>query len=293
MMLDRDVVAVSPIQRLPRALQAAGRLGRWTRKPSRKGTGFVQPLEPHEHWHIDVAYINICGTFYYLCSVLDGYSRVHRPLGDPRVDDRGRRGDHPAAGPREVPRRPAADHLRQRPAVHRPRTSRSSSACGMTHVRTSPYYPQSNGKLERWHETLKGECIRPGHAARLEDARRLVARFVEHYNTVRLHSAIGYVTPADKLAGPGGRRSSPSATAASTRPASDAASSARKPASRTPRDPSPHLPQPATYPLGDPRKPDHHPSRPLPSSVSSTPDRLLHAEPIHSHLPVLRHRRAA
>jgi hypothetical protein len=35
----------------------------------------------------------------------------------------------------------------------------------------------------------------------LEDARRLVGQFLRHYNTVRLHSAIGYVTPADKLAG--------------------------------------------------------------------------------------------
>src|SRR5216684_5192462 len=33
---------------------------------------------------------------------------------------------------------------------------------GTTHVRTSPYYPQSNGKIERWHKSLKGECIRPG-----------------------------------------------------------------------------------------------------------------------------------
>jgi transposase InsO family protein len=33
---------------------------------------------------------------------------------------------------------------------------------GMTHVRTSPGYPQSNGKLERWHKSLKSECIRPG-----------------------------------------------------------------------------------------------------------------------------------
>jgi len=31
--------------------------------------------------------------------------------------------------------------------------------CGMTHVRTSPYYPQSNGKIERWHKSLKSECI--------------------------------------------------------------------------------------------------------------------------------------
>jgi putative transposase len=73
--------------------------------------------------------------------------------------------------------------------------------CGMTHVKTSPYYPQSNGKIERWHKTLKGECIRVKVPLSLEDARRLVAEFVAHYNEVRLHSAIGYVTPADKMAG--------------------------------------------------------------------------------------------
>ena len=72
---------------------------------------------------------------------------------------------------------------------------------GMTHVRTSPYYPQSNSKLERWHKSLKSECIRPGVPLTPEDARRLIERYVEHYNTVRLHSAIGFVTPADMLAG--------------------------------------------------------------------------------------------
>src|SRR6476646_11868424 len=72
---------------------------------------------------------------------------------------------------------------------------------GMTHVRTSPYYPQSNGKMERWFKTLKGECIRVKTPLSVEDARRLVAEFVAHYNTVRLHSAIAYITPADKLAG--------------------------------------------------------------------------------------------
>ena len=70
---------------------------------------------------------------------------------------------------------------------------------GMTHVRTSPHYPQSNGKIERWHKSLKGECIRPGTPLSLEDARRL--GYVEHYNKVRLNSAIGYITPKDMLAG--------------------------------------------------------------------------------------------
>ena len=72
---------------------------------------------------------------------------------------------------------------------------------GMTHVRTSPYHPQSNGKLERWHRSLKSECIRPGTPPSQEDAERLIQQYVDHYNNVRLHSAIGYVTPMDMLAG--------------------------------------------------------------------------------------------
>jgi Transposase and inactivated derivatives len=72
---------------------------------------------------------------------------------------------------------------------------------GMTHVRTSPYYPQSNGKIELRHKSLKGECIRPGTPLSLDDARRLVKGYVEHYNNVRLSSAIGYITPKDILAG--------------------------------------------------------------------------------------------
>jgi hypothetical protein len=68
-------------------------------------------------------------------------------------------------------------------------------------VKTSPYYPQSNGKIERWHQTLKGDCIRVKTPLSLDDARRIMADYVEHYNNVRLHGAIAYVTPKDKLAG--------------------------------------------------------------------------------------------
>jgi len=69
------------------------------------------------------------------------------------------------------------------------------------HVKTSPYYPQSNGKIERWHGTLKSECIRPGTPLSLHDARRIVGQWIGHYNTVRLHSAIDYIAPKDKLEG--------------------------------------------------------------------------------------------
>ncbi len=74
MMLDADVVAVSPSS-VWRVLHDAGLLKRWNDKGSKKGTGFRQPLRPHEHWHVDISYLNVCGTFYYLCSVLDGCSR--------------------------------------------------------------------------------------------------------------------------------------------------------------------------------------------------------------------------
>src|SRR3954463_14387625 len=73
MMLDADIVAVSPTS-VWRVLGQAGLLSKWHGKPSKKGTGLEQPLAVHQHWHIDVSYIDISGTFYYLCSILDGCS---------------------------------------------------------------------------------------------------------------------------------------------------------------------------------------------------------------------------
>lgn len=200
MMLDRDVAAASPAS-VYRVLKAAGVLSRWNRKASKKGTGFVQPLAPHEHWHVDISYINVAGTFYYLCSVLDGASRfiVHWEIREAM---------------KELDVEIVLQAARERFAGVTPRIISDNGpqfiardfqtfirVCGMTHVRTSPYYPQSNGKLERYHRSLKEEGIRPGTPLNLEDARRLVGRYVEHYNDVRLHSAIGYVTPRDRLEG--------------------------------------------------------------------------------------------
>lgn len=200
MMLDRDIVAASPSS-VYRVLRDAGVLRRWKPKPSKKGTGFVQPRGPHDHWHVDISYLNLGGTFYYLCSVLDGCSRyvvhweIRESMKEPEVEiilQRARE-KFPGAAPRII-----SDNGPQFIAKDFKEFIR---ICGMTHVRTSPYYPQSNGKLERWHRSIKGECIRPGTPLTVEDARRLVDGYVTHYNEVRLHSAIGYVTPKDKLEG--------------------------------------------------------------------------------------------
>lgn len=200
MMLDDDVVAVSPSTTY-RVLRAAGRLERWNQAPSRKGSGFVQPLLPNEHWHIDVAHLNIAGTFYYLCTILDGYSRavvhweIREAMREPDVEIIVQRARElvPEARPRII-----SDNGPQFVARDFKLFLRIA---GMEHVRTSPYYPQSNGKIERWHRTLKTNAIRSRAPSSLEEARSVVAQFVEHYNTVRLHGAIGFVTPHDKLMG--------------------------------------------------------------------------------------------
>jgi transposase InsO family protein len=200
MMMDADIVAVSPSS-VYRVLTDAGLLQRWNRKPSKKGTGFQQPLKPHEHWHIDISYINICGTFYYLCSILDGFSRyiVHWEIreamkeSDVEIILQRAREKFPDARPRII-----SDNGPQFIAKDFKEFIRIS---GMTHVKTSPYYPQSNGKLERYHRTIKGTCIRVNSPLSMSDAQRLVTDFVDHYNNRRLHSAIGYITPKDKLEG--------------------------------------------------------------------------------------------
>ena len=200
MLMDADLVAASPAT-VYRVLKQAGCFERWNKLESRKGQGFQQPLAPHEHWHIDISYVNVCGTFYYLISVLDGCSRyiVHGELresmkeADVEVVLQRAREAFPEARPRII-----SDNGPQFIAKDFKEFIRIS---GMTHVRTSPYYPQSNGKLERWHGSLKRECIRPTAPASLDEARRRVAQYVEHYNHVRLNAAIGYLTPADKLNG--------------------------------------------------------------------------------------------
>jgi transposase InsO family protein len=200
MMLDADVVAASPAT-VYRVLKKAGLLDRWNGKRSKKGTGFHQPTRLHEHWHIDIAYLNVAGTFYYLCLVLDGFSRkvVHWDVREAMTEqdiecilERARE-KFPGAQPRIISDNGPQFISRDFKAYIR--------LTGMTHVRTSPYYPQSNGKLERLNKTIKVEAIRVRNPGSLDEARNVVEEFVGHYNSVRLHSAIGFITPDDKAAG--------------------------------------------------------------------------------------------
>ncbi len=199
MMIDADVAYLSPAT-VYRILSTNGVLGR-PPKPSMKGTGFKQPKAPHSHWHIDFTYLNLSGTFHFLCAILDGYSRAilswdiapTMTSEDAQIVLQRAREAYPDARPKVI-----SDNGKQ--FVGREFTSLLKTA-SFTQATTSPYYPQSNGKLERFNGSLKNECIYPTTPLNLEDAKRVVSAYVDHYNNVRLHSAIGYVPPAAVLEG--------------------------------------------------------------------------------------------
>jgi len=160
MMMDADVVAASPAT-VYRVLKSAGLMSRWNNKPTTKGTGFVQPLQPHEHWHVDLAYVNICGTFYYLCSVLDGCSRFIIQS--------------------EV------------------RESMKESDVEIVLQKAREKFPDAKPRIitdngSQFIAKDFKEFIRLSGMSQIE-------KFIEHYNHQRLHSSIGYVTPADRLSG--------------------------------------------------------------------------------------------
>jgi len=67
---------------------------------------------------------------------------------------------------------------------------------GMQHVRGARYHPQTQGKIERWHQTLKNRILLENYYLP-GDLEQQIGAFVEHYNHVRYHESVNNVTPAD------------------------------------------------------------------------------------------------
>ena len=202
MMLDADVVACQPGQRLPRAQgrRAAGPAQRPS--PPRRAPASCSRLQPHEHWHVDVSYLNIAGTFYYLCSLLDGCSRyiVHWEIRETMTEAdvetiiQRAREKFPGETPRII-----SDNGPQFIAKDFKEFIR---ICGMTHVQDLALLPAEQRQDRTLAQDPQGRLHpRQVRRCRWRTPAASSADYVEHYNTVRLHSAIGYVTPKDKLEG--------------------------------------------------------------------------------------------
>ena len=199
--LDANEFACSPTS-VYRVLSRAGLLSKWKQKKnSSKGNGFIQPLMPHEHWHTDIKYINFKGTFLFFISILDGYSRyiIHHELRTAMTE----------YDVEMVLQRAMEKYPDKKPRLITDNGSQYISKnfqiylkeLGLQHVKTSPSYPQSNGKMERFHRSLEEECVRTTSMINMEDARKEIAKYVDHYNKHRLHSALFYLRPVDFLSG--------------------------------------------------------------------------------------------
>ncbi len=200
MMLDDNIAAVSPSTTY-RILKDEELLNHWQPTGTVKKKGFDQPQQVHQHWHIDISFVNILSTFCFLISILDGWSRyvVHHELrtnmteADVEITIERAREKFPNVNPRII-----SDNGPQFISKEFKQYLRS---CQLEHVFTSPYHPQSNGKLERFYRTIKSEQIRKNSYLSLADARKQIEQYIIYYNTIRLHSAIFYLTPEDVLLG--------------------------------------------------------------------------------------------
>jgi len=200
-MLDLNIAAVHPSS-VYRILKKAGLLNKWnTSKRNLKGTGFKQPDYPHKHWHVDIKYLNFNGTFLFLISVLDGYTRfvLHHEVRhtmneyDVQLTIQKAKEKFPLARPRII-----TDNGSQFISKEFKQFIKDAE---FTHVKTSVNYPQANGKIERYHRTISEECLRLKSPANLEDFKIYIEDYINFYNTKRLHASLNYLTPEDYLLG--------------------------------------------------------------------------------------------
>jgi transposase InsO family protein len=164
---------------------------------------------PNQLWQTDFTYLKVVGWgWYYLSTVLDDFSRyivAWKLCTTMQVGDVTATLDLALAAA-------GLDHVQ---VAHRPRllTDNGSSyvagdladwlgSQGMTHIRGAPRHPQTQGKIERWHQTLKNRILLE-HAYLPGELEARVAAFVEHYNHLRAHESLGNLTPADVYFGRG------------------------------------------------------------------------------------------
>ena len=158
---------------------------------------------PNELWQTDFTYLKVIGWgWFYLSTILDDYSRyiiawkLCKTMKAADVTD-------------TLELALVASGCDNAAVVQKPRllSDNGSSyvaaelaeylcAKGMDHVRGAPHHPQTQGKIERWHQTMKNRVLLE-HYFLPGDLERQIAAFVDHYNNRRYHESIGNLTPAD------------------------------------------------------------------------------------------------
>ncbi len=200
MMIDQDIVYTTP-STVYSVLKKAGAMRTKYGSPSKKGSGFNQPNSPHSQWHSDITNVTIGVDCYYLISILDGYSRaviawdLRKEMKTPDIGIVFQKAKelYPNVYPRCI-----TDNGKQYKCKEFTKFIKDNQ---YSHTTITPYYPQSNGKQERMQGSIKFECLRIKSPTSYLDAKVILEKYIKYYNTKRLHSAIGYIAPFDKMAG--------------------------------------------------------------------------------------------
>jgi transposase InsO family protein len=203
MMVDADVAYLSPAS-VYRVLNDADLLYRWKRS-HRAGEKPAAPTRPNQRWHTDIMYLRVADTWYFLVTLIDGYSRyvVHWELLTTMR----------AADVRLVIQH--ALELRQLKDVEIVSDNGSQFTSAdfkalvrqfeLQHIRIRTYHPESNGTIERFHRSTR-EALEEADLRNLSHARELIGRWVKHYNETRLHASLQYLPPAEYFSGEPQRR---------------------------------------------------------------------------------------
>ena len=197
-MIDEDVAYVSPSS-VYRILLDRDLLYRWKRSSTSSGEPPPEPTKPNERWHTDIMYLRIQDTWYFLVNVLDAYSRyvVHwELLSTMRANDVRlviqEALERTGATPQIV-----TDNGSQFTAKDFKQLVRQFD---LEHIRIRTYHPESNGRLERLHRSMR-EALGDEELGDLGRAREIIGRWVKHYNENRLHASLHYLPPAEYYAG--------------------------------------------------------------------------------------------
>jgi len=160
-------------------------------------------------WQTDFTYLKVIGWgWFYLSTILDDYSRY---IISWKLCTNMKAGDVMETLELAL----QASGCDQVSVVHKPRLLSDNGASyvsgdlatwlsdkGMTHVRGAPYHPQTQGKIERWHQTLKNRILLENYFFPA-DLNAQIEAFVEHYNHQRYHESLKNLTPADVYFGRG------------------------------------------------------------------------------------------
>ncbi len=167
----------------------------------------TKTTRPHQMWATDASYFRVVGWgYYYLVTVMDDYSRfilawkLQRDMSANSLIEVVQEAVD-ATGMTEVPVEDRTRLLSDNGAGYVSRSFRDYlHLVGIGHILAAPYHPQTNGKLERYHQSIKREVNQLTYEApsQLEKA---IADFVDYYNYRRYHKALSNVTPADVLYG--------------------------------------------------------------------------------------------